>query len=145
MAFIRNELIERRGWDWEAPVYEMETDEGSVEILGWDGMDEDPDNSVMPWTLLSALTPEGETKYVAVPNRAVEYLSLRTEAVGGDDMSDEGREALYNSMSDSELEELTFRIEREQKRVWRAFCNYGDDWEGRAVENEIKVSEKNHS
>lgn len=145
MAFIRNELIERRGWDWEAPVYEMETDEGSVEIFGWNGMDEDPDNSVMPWTLLSALTPEGETKYVAVPNRAVEYLSLRTEAVGGDDMSDEDREALYNSMSDSELEELTFRIEREQKRVWRAFCNYGDDWEGRAVENEIKVSEKNHS
>ncbi len=143
MAFIRNELIERGDWKWEAPVYEMETDEGPVDILGWDGMDEDPDNSVMPWTLLSALTSDGEEKYVAVPNKAVEYLSLRTEAVGGDDMSDEDREALYNNMSDSELEELAFRIQKEQKRVWRAFCNYGDDWEGCAFPEEAETVRKN--
>ena len=140
MAITRKEKIERKfgtvdmGGSWEAPVLELETDDGMIEVLGWDGMNEDPDNSEMPWQVLAALTPEGETKYIAVPLASIEYLGMKTEAIGGDDMSDEERAELYNNMTDEQLGEVGEKIEAEQRKAWLNFINFGDDWEANAME-----------
>lgn len=140
MAEARRELIKMQigdvdtGYSWEAPVFEFETDDETIEVLGWDGMNEDPDNMEMPWQILTALTLEGEMKYIAVPNGTIEYLGLKTEVIGGDSMSDEDREKLYESMTEEQLTELNERVEAEQRRVWLNFINYGENWADNACE-----------